>query len=220
MITGGDPVDARHLNKGFFTFLPSFKMTISGNHKPKIKDTSDGIWRRMQLVPWAVKIPAEEADLKLKEKLRGEASGILNRLLDGLVDWLDNGLIQPDAVKAATIAYRDSSDDLGRFLTDICEVGDPDTVRIGSKAMYDYYCAWADASGGANWSIKGFKSAMEGRGFVQKQSDGMKWLGVRARYGMTLEAVKLGEWAAPEAPPETSHTPDLDDESIPGWDDE
>lgn len=30
MVTGGDPVDARHLNKGFFTFLPAFKMTISG----------------------------------------------------------------------------------------------------------------------------------------------------------------------------------------------
>lgn len=106
MVTGGDPVDARHLNKGFFTFLPDFKMTISGNHKPQVKDTSDGLWRRMQLVPWAVTIDASEVDRSLPDTLRGEASGILNRLLDGLCDWREAGLIEPDAKVANRQALR------------------------------------------------------------------------------------------------------------------
>lgn len=195
MITGGDPVDARHLNKGFFTFLPAFKMTISGNHKPKIKDTSDGIWRRMQLVPWAVSIPAEEVDRKLGDKLRSEASGILNRLLDGLLDWKQNGLIEPDQVRNATRAYRDDSDDLGRFLAACCDISENSaTCRAKASEMYEYYRTWAEAAGGSPWSLKGFNAALRDKGFEQKQSNGMWWLKVRLKPLLTIEDVKRGEW--------------------------
>lgn len=202
MVTGGDPVDARHLNKGFFTFLPDFKMTISGNHKPEIKDTSDGIWRRMQLVPWAVTVPREEIDRDLPKKLREEASGILNRLIEGLCDWREHGLIEPDQVRMATEAYRDQSDELGRFLHDCCEVGE-DTpqrpVRVPAKLLHDTYLAWCEQAGGANWKIGGFKKAMQDKGFVSKASDGMKWLGVQLRDGVDPDAIREGRWSAPEA---------------------
>lgn len=196
-LTGGDPVDARHLNKGFFTFLPSFKLTISGNNKPRVRDLTHGMWSRMQLVPWDVTIPEEEIDTGLGEKLRGEASGILNRLLEGLIDWMEHGLIVPEQVRAATRAYRDDSDDLGRFLTALCEVGP--SCRVGAKELWEFYDAWANASGGATWTIKGFKGAMSDKGFEQKQSDGMKWIGVQLRPGITLEDVKAGRWPGASA---------------------
>lgn len=205
MVTGGDPVDARHLNKGFFTFLPDFKMTISGNHKPDIKDNSDGIWRRMQLVPWAVTVPREEIDRDLPKKLKDEASGILNRLLEGLVDWRANGLIEPDQVRMATEAYRDQSDELGRFLSDTCIVGEdmPNRpIRVGAKLLHDTYLAWCEQAGGASWKIGGFKKAMIDKGFVQKASDGMKWLGVDLRDGITPDAIREGRWSAPDRPAE------------------
>lgn len=214
MVTGGDPVDARHLNKGFFTFLPSFKMTISGNFKPKVKDTSDGIWRRMQLVPWSVKIPNEEVDTHLVDKLKAEASGILNRLIEGLLDWRENGLIEPDQVRKATRAYRESSDDLGRFLHAICVVSDDHSVRVGAKHLHELYEAWAEATGGSMWKLKGFKGAMEDKGFEQKQSDGMKWLGVQPKPGVTLDGVKSGQW--PDADLTGGQSTDMPD----GFDDE
>lgn len=202
MVTGGDPVDARHLNKGFFTFLPDFKMTISGNHRPEIKDTSDGIWRRMQLVPWEVTVPEGDVDRDLPEKLRGEASGILNRLLVGLCDWRENKLIQPEQVKNATAAYRDQSDELGKFLSDTCDVGDdlPDRpMRVGAKELHDTYLAWCEQAGGAGWSNKGFKKAMLDKGFTQKASDGIKWLGIALRDGVYADAIRDGNWSAGEA---------------------
>lgn len=218
MVTGGDPVDARHLNKGFFTFLPSFKMTISGNHKPKVKDTSDGIWRRMQLVPWTVTIPETEVDRDLVAKLRGEASGILNRLLTGLLDWQQNGLIVPEQVKQATRAYRDQSDDLGRFLSAICEVGDDPAIRVGARDLFDLFEAWGEASGGSKWTIKGFKGAMEDKGFQQKQSDGMKWIGVRPRPGVTLDDVKHGVWPGATVSDEGGLPAEMPPEDRPaGW---
>ena len=211
MVTGGDPVDARHLNKGFFTFLPDFKMTISGNHKPQVKDTSDGIWRRMQLVPWAVTIPASEVDRSLPETLKGEASGILNRLLEGLCDWRAEGLIEPDAVRMATAAYRDQSDDLGRFLAATCEVGEdlPDRpIRVKAKALFETYAAWAAEAGAAEWTNRGFKAAMLDKGFDQKTSNGVWWIGVQLRDGVDAEAVREGRWDGP---------PDQREVGDPGW---
>lgn len=192
-LTGGDPVKARFLNKGFFEFLPSFKITISGNNRPNVRDTSHGFWARMQLVPWGVTIPEDEIDRSLPETLREQSSGVLNRLLEGLLDWRNNGLIVPEAVRMATYAYRDQSDELGRFLAQCCLVSDADTdVRVGAKELFDVFEAWADQTGGAKWTMKGFKRAMEDRGFEQKASNGMKWLRVELRPGVSVEDVKAG----------------------------
>lgn len=177
LATGGEPIQARHLNRDFFKFYPQFKLTISGNYRPSISGADEGIWRRMQLVPFNVTIPKEERDVHLGEKLRLEASGILNRLLDGLRHWCDKGLATPEAVAAATADYRSASDQLGRFLS-ACVVesaGD----RVQSSALYAVFEAWCKASSEATWKQKGFSMAMEERGFKRKQSDVMWFLDIK-----------------------------------------
>ena len=197
MVTGGDPVDARHLNKGLFTFLPEFKITISGNNKPVIKDTSDGIWRRLQLVPWQVTIPLAEIDRQLTEKLQAEAEGIFAALMRGLVDWRVHGLIEPDEVRMATSVYRDDSDDLGRFLRQCCILGEdmPNRpFRIAKVDLYPIYEAWAKQSGGYAYESRAFTKAMVAKGFVSKSSNGDKWLGIIA--GVSAVELNSGNWTA------------------------
>lgn len=177
LVTGGEPIDARHLNKGFFTFLPSFKLSVQGNHKPKITGHDDGIWRRMLLVPWAVQIAKEEVDAKLPEKLRGEASGVLNRLIEGLLDWRVNGLTAPEAVLSATAKYREQSDQLGRFLGECTQV--EEGARSKSSILFALFTAWCKATGAAEWQPQGFSKAMEDRGFEKKTSNGVQWLDIK-----------------------------------------
>lgn len=196
LVTGGEPIDARHLNKGFFTFLPSFKLTISGNHQPKITGHDDGIWRRVMLVPWAVQIEAAAVDRSLPGKLKAEASGILNRLLDGLIDRMANGLIEPDSVVDATRKYRERSDQLGRFLADCVREG-PD-LRAPSQALFDLFTAWSKATGGAEWTAVGFSKAMEDRGFEKKTSNGVKWLGIEA--SVSIFEIEGGRFTSPDTP--------------------
>lgn len=204
-LTGGDPVDARHLNKGFFTYLPSFKLTISGNTKPNVRDLSHGMWSRLRLVPWDVEIAEDRIDTGLVDKLKGEAGGILARLIEGICDWLEHGLVFPEAVLAATRAYRDRSDELGRFLSALCEVGDPGdiTCRVPAGELYELYRAWSDAADGSGWTAKGFAGAMTDKKFEVKQSNGRKWLGLRLRAGVNMDDVKRGIWPADDA--ETAH---------------
>lgn len=177
LVTGGEPIQARHLNRDFFKFYPRFKLTMSGNYRPQIGGTDEGIWRRMRLVPFNVAIMKEEIDIHLSDKLRKEASGILNRLLDGLRDWCDHGLSEPDEVIEATAQYRSDSDPLGRFLQTCVEASSG--TRVQSSVMHELFDAWCKSSGEKTWSPRGFGLALKERGFVSKQSNVMWWLDVK-----------------------------------------
>lgn len=128
----------------------------------------------MVLTPFSVTISVEQRDKALGVKLAAEGSGILNRLLDGLRDWLDNGLQAPEAVTEATERYRSDSDPLGRFL-DLC-VSQTKGRRVQSSDMHRLFTAWAKAVGEREWSAKGLAAALKERGFISKQSNFMWWL--------------------------------------------
>jgi putative DNA primase/helicase len=177
LVTGGEPMDARHLQGDFFTFFPEFKLTIQGNYKPTLSGTDEGIKSRLLLVPFNVTIPKEERDMKLADKLRAEASGILNWMLDGLRSWLDNGLTEPQEVTDATAKYFSTSDVLGRFLEN-CTVKEPGH-RVQSSVLHQVYEAWCKSSGETPWKNRGFSLAMDERGYERKQSDVVWWLDLK-----------------------------------------
>ncbi len=196
-LTGEDPVDARHLNKSFFTFFPEFKITISGNNKPVIKDTSDGIWRRMQLVPWEADIPAEKRDKALKDKLLAERDGIFAWLMRGLLDWKKHGLIEPEDVRLATSEYRDDSDTIGRFLRQTCETGEDTRARpwrVQKRELFELYQAWCHQTGSYEMAERAFSKEVAAKRFKEKHSNGAWWVGVKPV--VTLEDVKNGYWTA------------------------
>jgi putative DNA primase/helicase len=140
LVTGQDPLSVRHLNKGFFEFLPQFKLTIMGNHWLGIRGTDRGIWRRVKLVPWEASISDADADDSLPAQLEAEASGILNHMVKGLLDWMRWGLIEPAKVTKATADYRETSDPLGRFLK-LC-VREAVGKRVQSSHLHNLYEAW------------------------------------------------------------------------------
>lgn len=182
LVTGQDPIDARHLNRPFFTYIPQYKLTISGNHRPKIKGGDEGIWSRVTYVPWPVFIKPEERDIKLGDKLQEEGPGILNWLLDGLARWMEKGLELPETVKAATAEYRRDSDQLGRYLEYCCTIDEPGTIppsRTQSSLLLEVHNAWARAGGGSEWRTKGFHDAMIDRGYKETKSSVMFWLGLK-----------------------------------------
>jgi putative DNA primase/helicase len=109
-LTGGDTVAARFLYREFFEFKPRFKVWLAANYKPEIRGTDYAIWRRIRLIPFTVTIPPEEQIPDLAEQLKEELSGILNWALEGLRDWLANGLQPPPEVTEATEAYRAEMD--------------------------------------------------------------------------------------------------------------
>ncbi len=174
LATGGEPIPVRRLMRDPFDLNPAFKMTISGNHRPSITGVDDGIWRRVLLVPWEVQIPDAEKDRQLIDKMRREASGILNRLLAGLIDWRLHGLQEPAIVRGATANYREESDPLGRFLASC--TAEAKGERVKSSLLYALFIAWARAAGEREWTQTGFSKAMSDRGHRKVESHGMRWV--------------------------------------------
>lgn len=143
-LTGGQPITARELNKGFFEYLPEFKLYLDLNTKPVVQGMDHGIWRRMILVPWLVTIPKEDRDPLLLEKLKAEASGVLNWMLDGFRHWRDKGLVTPKAVVDATESYKTESDKIGGFIDAAIE-RDP-KAKEQASVLFDAYKRWCRAN--------------------------------------------------------------------------
>ncbi|WP_424361088.1 DNA primase family protein [Methylocystis parvus] len=195
-LTGGDQIKARHLNRDYFAFIPQLKLTITGNYKPQVTGTDEGIWNRLLLVPWAVYIPPERRDPHLSEKLGEEASGILNHFLAGLADWFQNGLVLPQSAVDATTAYREDSDPLGRFLAVCTELAIGE--RVISTEMHRVFCAWAKANGERQWTPTGFGRAMRERGVSSLKNSNVYWLDIRLTKGADAFNSAGTEQAAPD----------------------
>ena len=122
-LTGGDPITARYMRQDFFTFTPTFKLLIAGNHKPTLRNVDEAMRRRLYLLPFAVTFSKAQRDTDLADKLIAEAGGILQWVIDGCLAYLRDGLNPPAVVVAATAEYFKSEDIFEQWLADACEVG-------------------------------------------------------------------------------------------------
>lgn len=175
-LTGGDKVTARHLYGNEFEFDPEFKIWMATNHKPIIRGTDDGIWRRLKMIPFEYQIPDNKVDKNLKYKLRKELSAILNWALEGALKWQKEGLKNPRVVEKANQEYRVEMDVTELFIQECCEVDEDYSIQ--AKTLYQTYIEWAKENGQYQMSNTRFGKEM-GNKFNKRKSDGkIKYFGL------------------------------------------
>src|SRR5215210_1911154 len=186
-LTGRDTVTARFLFGENFDFKPEFKLWLSTNNKPVIQGTDDAIWDRIRLIPFTQRFDGDRQDPKLPEKLRGEMAGVLAWMVEGCVEWQEQGLGEPESVRAATDQYRAEMDTLAAFLDEECVIA-PDS-RVLAERLYQSYAMWCDKSGERRDPKKAFVARLEERGFKRRrETSGVNkgryiWLGIGFRSG-------------------------------------
>lgn len=184
-LTGGDKKKARHMRCDFFQFDQTFSIFLLVNDRPVIIGTDEGIWRRVRLVPWNVKI---SSDIKRPQdeivgELIGEGPAILNWLLAGLADWKNNhGWIAPEVLQA-TIKYKEESDRLGPFITECCELGPKYFVSL--KEISEAYLNYSASILEEPVHKKTFSNALKAKGCYQDFTDRNRtvrcWKGIRLK---------------------------------------
>lgn len=152
-LTGGDKVTARYQYGSEFEFTPEFKLWMGTNHKPIIRGTDTGIWRRVHLIPFTVTIPEEKVDKHLVHHLRAELPGILRWAVEGCLMWQREGLKKPAAVEDAVKEYRAEMDVVSAFLEACCVLGDG---REKTTDLYQSYTKWADENNEYKMSSRKF----------------------------------------------------------------
>lgn len=146
LVTGGEPMLVRHLNRGFFELRPTFKAVMTGNHKPGATGSDYAVWRRLRLVPWTERLEERERRPmgQVLREFDAEANGILNWLLDGLVGYLTEGLAAPPAITDATEEYRAEMDPVGEFAKE-CIRPSPGN-EVPARAVFEAYQSWCEAN--------------------------------------------------------------------------
>lgn len=143
-----DKVRCRKMYEEEIEYIPTYKLFLAVNHLPIIRGMDNGIWRRIQVVPFNrsfTNSPNATPDKTLPSQLETELSGILNWALEGLREWHSQGLNPPQSIIDATVVYRGDSDLLGQFIDEECEVGDAELVQVGD--FYQAYVVWLQNHG-------------------------------------------------------------------------
>lgn len=175
-LTGGDIVTARKLYAEEFEFKPEFKLWMATNHKPIIRGTDLGIWRRVHMIPFKIIVAEEDVDKKLKDKLLKELDGIFLWALKGLAMYNKEGLIMPSAVKQAVDEYKKEMDVVSRFLNECTEKAFAKSVKASD--LYRIYTQWCSQNGEYQMSNTKFGKEISQKCERVKRRDGWYYTGM------------------------------------------
>jgi putative DNA primase/helicase len=170
------------MRQDFFTYVPSYKLVIAGNHKPALRNIDEAMRRRLHLLPFTLTLPPRERDKQLPAKLLAERDGILAWALEGCLAWQRQGLMPPPCVQEATDEYFEGEDALGRWLEECC-TRHADASALTAPLFNDWK-KWAEAAGEFVGSQRRFSDLLLTRGLRKWRnavgSRGFKGIGLRA----------------------------------------
>lgn len=178
-MTGGDMIRARDIYERDVTYYPEFKLWLAMNNKPRIVGTDDGIWRRVRLIPFQMQIPDSMRVKEFHKVLFGEEGpGILNRLIQGCLDWRKEGLGMSGAIEQATREFRASQNVIQSFFDEHTILGQ-NNLHAKAGSLYKAYVAWAEQQNEFVIRQNEFAEELARRGFEKKRAhEGFEWWGV------------------------------------------
>lgn len=142
----GEPLRINRKHRSAITTLITARIVAMGNVLPSIKDSSDGVWRRIEVVPFEQHVAPDKIDPFLADRIIAEdLSGVLNWALEGLSRVMKRGFkLEPSipaVMEAALLRNRAESDSVYAWLLE-------EPVTISDKAhtpkgiVYNEYQEW------------------------------------------------------------------------------
>jgi P4 family phage/plasmid primase-like protien len=149
---GGDRMTFERKGKDAFTARPTARLVLSTNNVPRFSDKSEGVWRRLLLLPFTRQVPVGERVAGMDKPefwlKANEAAGILNWALAGMQRLKANGMrfVEPAACRAALKEHRLDSDPCRAFLEEHY-VADVQAKPLKTTLLYKEYRQWCEDNG-------------------------------------------------------------------------
>lgn len=159
-LTGQDTIDGRHMGANDrIEFRPMCKIWILANtDELPNTDSGDAFWDRLRMISFPIRFirpdeagydstpPEHRDDPDLKDKLRAEFPAILRWMVEGCIQWQQDGILRiPQEVKTATADYRAEQTPLRTFIEERCIIH-PD-ARVTNQLLQVAYDQWAQRNG-------------------------------------------------------------------------
>lgn len=180
-MTGGDGINARALYGDQQHFRAEFTPFMIANFLPEIRDDDPAMWARVVIVPFNRSFTKKEMDVDLEGKLVAEKSGILNRLLEGIKDYMDGGLRRPTAVKDEVTVARFNANSFEVWLSDRCELVERSKSSLQSL-LADYRFWRKENPGHRRLEDRELRQRLIERFEVIKPQNKVHFRGVNLRY--------------------------------------
>jgi putative DNA primase/helicase len=145
-LVSGDPVTVNRKFKSPITLKPTAKLVFAANDLPAISDTTEGVPRRLIIIPCDHVVLARDVNPYLGNDLAREGSGILNWALEGLRRLRTQGQFsQCQVCDEALRLHKQTSNSVAEFFGE-CVQRDPGNDCI-STHLYEIYAYWCRKSG-------------------------------------------------------------------------
>jgi putative DNA primase/helicase len=162
--TGGGNMQFDRKNRDPISAKPTAKLMCAWNTRPRIKDKTNGIWRRMIVVPFNREITKDEKVRGMDDfnwwLKQGEVPGILRWAIAGL-DRLreQEDFTQSDTIENAIENYKEEVNPTLRFLKEYVTTLPPERmaeelqkdeslqVAIDANDLFAKYAKWCDEEG-------------------------------------------------------------------------
>ena len=177
-LVSSDLISARRMKEDEWTFKPTHKFIMAGNHLAQISDADHGIWRRIVLINFDKIVPVEKRDPKLQQKLKAELPGILAWAVRGSVERIKNGLQIPDSMRQSTATYQDDSDWFSDCVADEFIV-EPEAMADASMITARIN-EWCERHNQKKPTRQDIAQRLKRAGMVQKRTKNKRmWQGIR-----------------------------------------
>lgn len=125
---------------------PTARLMLATNNLPRFNDKTDGIWRRIIVVPFRRTFAPHEQDRHLSETLLEERSGILNWAIAGLRRLRETGAFPPARLADAALDdYKTDCNPAREFLLEHYHNSSPGFVT--AQEAYQRYLKWCQDTG-------------------------------------------------------------------------
>ncbi len=157
--TSGDKMFFDRKGLPAISCLPTARLMLGTNNRPRFSDKSSGIWRRMLLVPFLREVPEVERIYGMDKaeywEQNGELPGIFNWAIAGLYRLREQGRFSQSVICADAMEdYRSESNPARDFLQANYECSPMGTIP--SKTIYKHYVSWCQDNGHRPMSNRSF----------------------------------------------------------------
>lgn len=199
----GNMIQGERKGKDPFKYRPYARFVVAMNHFPRVKDTSHGFFRRIQLLTFNRKFAPEEQDRDLVPKLRLELPGIFCWALEGLQRlWTTGTFTAVPSSVAALAQYQEECNPVALFVRDLVVpashlsvVGDSPNKAAKTLIhdVYRTYVAYCRAKGFAPLSDARFGREMSNLDYKAMKSSGKRYYALTLRNPETVGIYGMGQ---------------------------
>ncbi len=185
-ITGDQVLKGRFMRSDWVEFPRTHKHLALGNYRPQLRNVDIAIRSRMKLVPFKACFVGRE-DPDLMQKLSNESPFILQWLLQGHQQWIENGkrLVECKAVEQESDEYFEDQASVSNWIRETCNVTKDDSRAVSRwhtvTYIYQRYVEWTSEQGIPPFAQPRFKEVLKNLTYVTKKSNGARIVGLDAK---------------------------------------